>query len=1069
MMHTIQRALARAAVLLGVLPALAAAQGAIISGSVVTGANVPIEAVRVEIQALHLGAMTNAKGEYRISLPSSESGHTVHLVVRRIGYEPRTADVLISAATVTQDFTLNAVPVQLVGVVVSALGQEVEKSRLGTAQQQISGDQLNNTFAPNVINQLEGKVSGVNIIGSGTQGGSTTISIRGYTSISQTNQPLFIIDGMPVSNADFGSSQTGAGSGSNTMGSMTGSKDFGNVMQDISPDDIASITVLKGPNAAALYGSRAANGAVLITTKKGREGAPKVSMSSSVTWDRPAILPTFQNEYGQGAAGQFKWVNGLGALDGNDQSYGPRFKGQLIDQFTGPQQPWVAHPNNVSSFFNTGLTSNANFSISGGTDRSSGRLSVSGENVDGIVPNNFLRRITGVASGSFKASDRLTLDGTMSYIRNDGLNRPGQGYVGGVVEGLYVWFGRQVDMNALKQNWMKSATVNGGPANSLYNWNYSYHNNPYFMQYDNPESDQRDRVIVNGSATYAFNDWMHATLRTGTDTYSYNINADYAQGNIELNNGSTTVNPAYAGAFEFQNNAYTENNTELLLNASHSLFSRLSLDATAGANARRSQSTASSVTVNGITVGGIYNVANAALPPVNSQTITNRAVNSVYGSAAFTWDGWWTVEGTARNDWSSTLPAQNNSYFYPSVNTSLVLTDAFPGLRNNVLSYLKVRGAWALTGNDAPPYSLYTSYVGNASKFNGQPLFTLGNSLLNPNLKPEQTTADEGGLEVGLWGNRVSLDASIYDKYTTNQITAVSLPPSTGYGSKLINAGKIENKGYELLVNWEPLNRGAWDWNTTFNFSHNRGTVVSLAPGLQTIVFGGFQGAVQVEGRAGQPFGTIRGFTIKRDPATGQPLLDDAGQWESSDTMSVLGNIQPDWIGGWVNTIRYGRTTLSTTLDIHEGGKIFSGTNFYGTATGVLASTLPGRQVDWNNPGIVIKGIVESTGQPNTTNITTEQYWQSLAYNGIAEPYVYNDTYLKLREVRLGYDVPRSISEMFRANAVNVSLIARNIWTHTNVPNIDPEITYNTGNNQGIEYAGLPSARSLGFAVRITP
>jgi TonB-linked SusC/RagA family outer membrane protein len=1051
-----------AALIAAASPVAARAQQTQVTGRVTNQASAPIPAVSVAIPALRVGAMTDGDGRYTFTIPAAAAnGQAVSLVARRIGYLPSTRTVRLAAgATLTEDFALTASTTQLEGVVVTALGQSREKSTLGTAQQQLSGQELNTTFSPNLENQLQGKVSGVNIVGNGTQGGTTSINIRGYTSISYNNQPLFVVDGIPVSNSDRGTQQQGGG--------MTGSKDFGNTIQDINPNDIASISILKGPNAAALYGSRAANGAIIITTKRGVAGTSSMDVSSSITFDRPTRLPDFQNSYGQGSGGDFQWINGLGALDGNDQSYGPKLDGRLIDQFTGPQQPWIAHPDNVSSFFNTGRTEDATVGISGGTDRANARLSVNGENVVGIVPNELLRRLGGVASGSLRASDRLTIDGSVNYVRNDGLNRPGQGYVGGIMEGLFVWFGRQVDMNALR-NWQQSATINNGPANREFNWNYSYHNNPYFMQYDNPESDQRDRVIASGSATYKLTDWLNALVRTGTDAYRYNINADYAEGNIELNNGSNTVNPAYGGAFTLIGENYTENNTDALLTAKHDLTSRLSVIANVGGNRRYSSAATNSVAVNGITVPGIYNVANAGLTPVNAQSTTNQAVNSTYGSAAFTWNGWFTLEGTARNDWTSTLPKGHNSYFYPSVNASIILTDAVPRLKSGALSYLKLRGGTARVGNDAPAYSLFTTYAGNPSKFNGQPLFSLGNSLLDPDLRPETTVSNEGGVEVGMWDNRISFDGSVYDKYTTDEITLVALPPTTGYGSKLVNAGKVDNRGVEALLTVEPVRTTRWDWSTTFNFSKNRGKVVSLAPGLQDIVFGGFQGAVQTEARVGEPFGTFRGYAIKRDPASGLPLLNDDGTFEPTDTLAILGTYQPDWTGGWVNSVRFGRFNLSSTLDVRHGGKIFSGTNFYGQATGTLASTMYGREKDWNNPGIVINGIIESTGQPNTINITSEQYFQSLAYSDIAEPYVYDDSYIKLRELRIGWDLPPALTNRMNANAVSVALVGRNLWTHTRVPNIDPELTYNTGPNQGIEYAGLPSVRSLGFAVRITP
>lgn len=1055
------------------LPALAAAQqGTTLSGRVLTEASSPIAGASVSIPTLGLGAYSNNDGRYSFVIPAARvTGQTVAVIARRIGYQARTVSVQLTGPVVTHDFVLAAASTQLQAVVVTALGINREKSTLGTAQQQLSTQELNTTFSPNIENQLQGKVSGVNIVGNGTQGGSTSINIRGYTSITGNNQPLFIVDGVPVSNADRGTDQTGTAGG---VSSMTASKDFGNAIQDINPNDIESISVLKGPNAAALYGSRAANGAIIIVTKRGSARGSAMDVSSSVTFDRPAILPDFQNQYGQGSGGAFTWVNGLGALDGNDQSYGPKLDGRLIHQFTdgsdpSVKSPWIAHPDNVSSFFNTGKTADVTVGISGGNERSSGRISFSGENVEGIIPNEFLRRLGGVVSGSIQASDKLTIDGSANYVRSGGVNRPGQGYSGGIMEGLYVWFGRQVDMNALKAGYQQSAALNNGPSTREFNWNYSYHNNPYFMQYSNPESDQRDRVIASASVKYNLADWLTAMLRSGTDTYRNNVNANYAQGNIELNNGANTVDPSYAGAFSLIADTYTENNTDVLLTAKRDLTRALALTASAGANRRYSSQTTTSVDVNGITVAGIYNVANAGRTPINGQYQAQQGVNSGYGSAALTYAGWWTVEGTARNDWSSTLPRGHNSYFYPSLSTSMVLTDALPSLKAGPLTYLKLRAATARVGNDAPVFSLYTTYNGNASKFNGQPLFSLGNSLLNPDLRPETTVSNEGGVEVGLYDGRVTFDASLYDKYTTDEITLVALPPTTGYSSKLINAGKVDNRGFEALVSLEPLRSSRWGWTTTLSFSHNKARVVSLAPGLENIVFGGFQGAVQSEARVGEDFGTIRGFGIKRDPATGLPLLTNSGLFQPTDTLVSFGSYQPDWTGGWLNTIRVGRFTLNSTVDVRHGGKLFSGTNFYGQATGTLATTMYGRETDWNNPGIVINGIIESTGLPNTKTRTSEQYFQSLSYNGIAEPYVYDDSYVKLRELRIGWDLPESLSAKLNANAVNLAFVGRNLWTHSNVPNIDPEISYNTGQNQGLEYAGLPAARSLGFAMRITP
>ena len=1064
------RQFVRVGAAIALIPAVAVAQQATtVTGRVTTETGTPLQGVSVTIPSLSLGSYTNQDGRYTFSVSAARStGQAVTLVARRIGYVPKTTTVTLSGSSISQDFSLVAAPTQLTGVLVSALGVAREKSQLGTAQQEVSGQQLNVTFAPNIESQLDGKVSGVNIVGNGTQGGTTSITIRGYTSITGNNQPLFVVDGVPVTNADYGSQQYGGG--------LVGNKDYGNAIQDLNSNDIASVTVLKGPNAAAIYGSRAANGAIIITTKRGSTGNTRMDVASSVSFDRPSRLPDFQNQYGQGSAGQFKWVNGLGVLDGNDQSYGPKTDGRLLPQFDSPvvngvsqPTPFIAHPNNVSSFFNTGKTSDATVSFTGGTEHSAARISLSGENVDGIIPNSYLRRLGGMASGTLTAGSHLTLNGSLDYVRNDGLNRPGQGYGNGIMEAMFVWFGRQVDMNELKANWNKSAALNNGPANREYNWNYSYHNNPYWMMYANPETDTRDRIIANASADYQFTDWLKAQLRTGTDTYRYNIFNAYAEGNIELNNGSRTVDPAYNGAFANVGDTFTENNTDMMVTATHDFTSHFNVNASVGGNRRYSSFQDNEVDVHGITVAGIYNVANAGLAPVNSGYISNLAVNSVYGDATVTFNGWWTVEGTARNDWSSTLPSANNSYFYPSLNTSVLLTDALPALKGSVISYLKLRGGTARVGNDAAPYQLFTTYQGSSSKFAGQPLFSLSNTQLNPNLKPETTVSNEGGLELGLLDGRFTLDASIYDKYTTDEITSVALPPSTGFGSKLVNAGKIDNRGYEAGLTYNVVQSRRWDWSSTLNFSHNRGKVVSLNPGLQDIDVTGFQGAVYLQERVGKPFGALMGYGIKRDPKTGLPLLDDNGLWQPTDTLQYMGTVQPDWLAGWVNTIRFGRATLEATIDIRHGGKIFSGTNFYGTATGVLASTIKGREQDWDKPGWVINGLIESTGLKNTNNVPTEEYWQYLAYNNIAEPYVYNDSYLKLREVRLGYDLPPNWANKLHASNANIALIGRNLLTSTKIPNIDPEFTYQTGNNQGIEYATLPVPRSVGFSVHVTP
>ncbi|MGH7671243.1 MAG: TonB-dependent receptor plug domain-containing protein, partial [Gemmatimonadaceae bacterium] len=506
------------------------AQGpARVSGRVTADNGAPLPLANVAIQSLGIGAVTDNSGLYTMEIPGNRvTSEPVTILVRRVGYGPKSARVTLAAdGSVEQDFVLTTLPNVLTGVVVTALGVQMEKSQLGTAQQNVSSAALNNTHDANVLNELQGKVAGVTITGSGTQGGSTNILIRGANSITGNNEPLFIVDGVHVSNAEGKDNMNSSGGGS-----VNGGYDFGSAISDLNPDDIASVTVLKGPNAAALYGSQAANGVILITTKRGTANGGNINttFSSGYTADTPSITPTFQNLYGQGASGQFSWVDGKGGgvQDGNDQSFGPRLNGQIIPQFTCPAGcPWVAHPNNVSSFFQTGGDFNNNLSFSGGTDKASARVSLGTDDSRGYIPNNTFHKFTAALSGNLQVSSRLSTSANLNYIDNEALDRPGTGYDVGILEGLYVWFGRQVDMNALKNEYYQ-------PDGSLYNWNYNYHNNPYWLQYDNPERDARNRLIGDVSATYKLTDWLNVTARTGSDIYNYNQSQEYAAGNINF-------------------------------------------------------------------------------------------------------------------------------------------------------------------------------------------------------------------------------------------------------------------------------------------------------------------------------------------------------------------------------------------------------------------------------------------------------------------------------------------------------------------------------------------------------
>jgi TonB-linked SusC/RagA family outer membrane protein len=1052
MTSKISRFLAVAGVVFGIAPALAQAQGTTISGQVTGSGGAPVVGASVSIPALRVGGFTDDQGHYTFTAPASATGTTVSVSARRLGFAPSSAQVALNGGTVSQNFSLSTAATELVGVVVTALGVTRERSQLGTAQQQLSTSELNQTKTLNIINSIQGKVSGVTITGSGTQGGSNRIVFRGANSINGSNSPIFIVDGVAMSNRS-------------RPGDPAGGWDYGSAIADINPEDIATVSILKGPNAAALYGSRAANGVILLTTKKGVAGARmRTEVNTTYTWEKPSILPVYQNLYGQGAGGSFKYVDGAGGgdCDNCDQSYGPRLDGRLIDQFTGPQQPWIAHPDNVKDFFNTGHTKSTTVAVSGGTERATARISFGSDNVDGYIPNNTFNKTNGLLNASLKINDRWSSDASLQYIRNTAANRPGVGYTQGVLE-QFVWFGRQVDMEALRAYKSHSALENNGPSNREYNWNYNYHNNPFWLQFDNPIRDTRDRFVGNVSASYKIFEGVDAKLSTGSDIYQFGIDQRYAPGDVRQ---GTLVDPKYFGAFRFINDYSNENNTNLIVTANRGLGSRLLINATAGGTIRRETFNTATTQTSGLTVPGIYNVSNAAVTPALFQTNQRRRVNSTFAAADLTLNNWWTVGGTARNDWSSTLPKGNNSYFYPSVNTSIVVTDALSALKGRVLSYAKIRASTARVGNDADPYQLRTTYSGLSTKFRSLPQFTLGDVLANADLKPEITHSDEFGAELGLFDGRITFDGSIYSKYTRNQIFNAPISPTSGFSSKAINAGKITNKGVEALLGITPLQLdNGLIWNSTFNFGRNRSKVTELAPGVTTILLGSLWNG-RIEARLGEPYGAIYGKGFQRDSAGNILLFNGVPRPTASPTVH-FGNISPNWTGGWGNTFTYKAITFYGLLDIRRGGNIYSVTNMFGDNTGVLARTLRGREVDWDNPGIVAKGIDAATGQPNTVNVTSEEYFQAI-YPAI-DPYVYDASYVKLRELRFGLDLPRSFTDRLNASAINVSLTGRNLHTWTKVPNIDPEFSYTTGNYQGIEFAALPNARVWGLSFRITP
>lgn len=1030
------------------------AQGTVISGRVVSEAGPPVAGATVTLGAAEISTVTRPDGTYRLPLPSGRSG-AGQLTVRRLGFKMVQQTVNIAGAAMAVDFTLVPTATQLVGVTVTALGILADKATVGTSQQTISSADLTRTVTPNIISSMSGKVSGVQINQSGNMGGSSRIVIRGAGSILGENQPLFIVDGIPVSNAGFSTASAGGG------------RDYGSASADLNPDDIAEVTVLKGPNAAALYGSRATNGAVVITTKSGRSGSAtdgvKFNFTTRMTSDAPSIMPKYQNRYGQGFGGEFQYVDGAGSgvNDGADESWGPMLDGRLIDQFFGKKQPWIANPNNVKDYFQAGSTVSNNLNMVSSGRTMGSRLSLTKEDVKGLVPNSSIAKLSGSLSVNAVVNSKLTLSGSTQYTQTKGMNRPENGYTEGNPFMTFTWFGRQVDVARLKNQYVNTASPYGFPDGSLFNWNDNYHRNPYWQQYDNEAPDSREHIIGQLTANYAFTPWLSGILRTGMDSYRQTQEEHFAAGNIDR------ANPSYNGGFTSSTARAQETNFEGILTARKSL-GKFDFTANGGGNIRRNDRNAAAFSTSGILVAGIYNLSNAGIAPTFTNSESHSAVNSMYGSAVVTFDRWWTVEVTGRNDWSSTLPKENASYFYPSVNSSLVLSDRFPFLtRNGVLSSLKLRGGYALVGSDAAPYQLRTLYNGSSNKFSGLPLYSLSNTSANPNLKPERTTSSEGGVEFALFDDRITIDATYFVKQTRDQIIPLTIAPATGFTATTINAGQITNRGIEAMVSARVMKlANGFQWTTSLNYSAVKNKVDELAPGLATIIVGS-QWGTNIEARAGRPYGAIFGYGFKRDSATGQLLLAD-GYPQRATAKQVLGNVNPDYTGGWSNDFHYRNYSFSFLIDMQHGGQTFSIGNWWGNYAGILENTLEGREVEWNKPGLVVKGIDQATGKANTTVITAEDYQHSIY--PIVEPAILNTGFAKLREMRFAYEVPNSLTSRFNISQANIALVGRNLYTWTSFPNYDPEYTANSGNaGKGFEMGALPSMRSIGLNITITP
>ncbi|MDN3548140.1 SusC/RagA family TonB-linked outer membrane protein [Mucilaginibacter aquaedulcis] len=1034
-----------------------AAQSVKISGVVTAKSDgLSLPGVTIAIKGTTTGVQSDINGNFSISAKVNDI-----LRISYIGFT--TLEIPVTKNEQALKIVLEGASNSLNEVVITALNISKDKKSLGYAVQGLKSKDISEAKETNLVNAITGKIAGVNITSSQGDMGSSRIIIRGETSLAGNNQPLFVVDGLPVDNSQF------LGTG--------GSRDFANAISDLNSEDIESLTVLKGPNAAALYGSRAANGVILIKTKsgKGSKGLG-ITVNSNTSFSNLLGLPKYQNEYGQGSNGKFSYVDGKGGgiNDGVDESWGPALDGALIPQFNsgGKAVPFIAHPDNVKSFFGTGVTLNNGVSLASSGDKYDFRFGYNNLHQTGVIPNSEQGRNSFILNATYKLTPKLTLTTIANYIKDDAANLPGSGGKRATSTMLqFTWFGRQVDVSQLK----KYLDANG----NTFNWNNSYYSNPYFMAYENTVGQTKNRFIGSAELNYKIIDGLSANFRTGTDYYNDRRKIKIAYG----------TNGTPFGSYEEDAYDVTETNTEGRLQYTKKLNDDFSIDALLGGNIRVNVLEDHDQKAPKLAVRGLYTLSNSRDPLLSSSNYAKSKRYSYFASGQIGFRNYAFLNLTARNDWSSTLPRASLSYFYPSVNGSLVLSEALD-IKSDILSYLKLRGGWSKVGKDTDPYMLLNTYAFTAP-FGTNPQQSANSIDLNPNLKPETTTSAEAGFEVGFFNDRVHLDASVYNTNSVNQIISVDVSQSTGFSQKLINGGTINNKGLEVQLGLTPVKIKDFTWDINVNYSRNKSKVVSLDGDgrLQSYLLGS-DGTVQVLAALGKPYGSIYGTTFQRN-ASGQVIVNEDGTPAVNPTIQYLGKYTPNWLGSINNSFTYKGINLSVLIDAHIGGSVYSGTNSTGTYTGILASTLPGRGTangglsyynsgstaipatgavgpngeTVNHDGIIYNGV-KADGSKNTTIISAQSYYKALT--NADEPFVYSASYVKLREIKLGYTVPQKWAKSIGFQGASFAVVGRNLLLiHKNVPNIDPETAFNTGNGQGLEDLTLPTVRNIGFNVNL--
>ncbi|MDR6784645.1 TonB-linked SusC/RagA family outer membrane protein [Pedobacter africanus] len=1013
-----------------------------ISGTVKDKAGTPIPAVSVLVKGTKNGVSTDATGRYAIAAKQGDV-----LVFRYLSYKSQ--EIAVGSGT-SVNVVLEEEDNSLNEVVVTALGIKREKKALGYALQEVKGEALVEAREPNLVNTLSGKVAGLQVSRSSNgPAGSSKITLRGNNSLTGDNQPLIVVDGIPVNN--FTGAYNRKGEVNNDY--FNPPTDMGNGMSDINQEDIESVTVLKGPAASALYGSRAGNGVIMITTKTGKaQKGLGVTVTSAFGVETVFTTPEMQTSFGQGTENIFTETSGL--------SWGPKIAGQTITNWNGQQIPMAVH-DNLNNYISSGFSSNQGVVFQQQINSTSVYTSFNRLDDRSIIPGAKLQRtnLTARAVSKFGKDDRWVIDTKVQYSNNNAQNRPNNGSnLNNIFSTLYL-FPRSLDIKEFSQ------PVDEAGKMVWYNTTTSQLN-PYWARQYRLNQDVRDRYLLNGSLKYNFNSWLNAEIRGGTDKYSTNI-----EEKVYAGSPSTAT-----GRYALNKHTFTETNLSFLLSGQKdNVFDRLGGGFSFGGNLMSQENSQLNSDSGDLTVPNLFSLNNGKNKPSIEQVYIRKKINSLYGTFQLNWDGYLFADATLRNDWTSSLIKANRSYFYPSFSVSYIFTEMLTKMGKDLpswLSYAKIRGSAAQAGNDMAPYQLYNTYVIDKDP-NGNTTAYRGETLFDPNVRSELIKSYEAGAELRFFKSRFGLDFSVYKSNATNQLIDLPMDPLSGYKKKKINAGNIQNTGIEIMADAKILdNAEGFNWNMAVNYSHNNNTVKSIFADVPRYRLGGYD-EVSILAVEKEKYGEIYGSKFLRvtDPNSefyGQLLLDKDGLPLKGEQNVKLGNQQASALVGITNTFNYKGFNLSFLVDGRFGGKIFSATNVNMQKNGTAAVTVVGGERE----NITVKGAVlnpvTNKYEANTTSVTPQRYWRSVAGQGnlgISEANLYDASNIRLRNVNLSYN----FSPKFLANTpvqrAKIGVSCNNVWLITSHLNgIDPESVFATSDNAtGFESASAPTTRTFTF------